>query len=101
VAQKKPVRSLDSLATLLSDSQKEEFKLEEEKRDKQLKKSLEVIKAIQPGLLKKKVSEKEFTKMYDSLKQSKAEFLSGTDKDGDYIIREKVKYIRTEDIKVA
>jgi len=95
--QKKPVRSLDSLASLLSDKQKEEFNLEAANRDKQFKKSLETIRAIKPGLIRKKISEKDFTTMYDSLTNKKVDFLAGTDKEGDYIIDGKTKYLRTSD----
>ena len=99
MAQKKPVRSLDSLSSLLSDKQKLAFKLEEEKRNQQLKKALDVTKALIPGLEKKKLPDTEFNKKYDELKLSKAEILTGTDKDGDYIIHKNLKYIRGEETK--
>ena len=100
MAQKKPVRSLDSLASLLSETEKETLKLEKEKVDKQFKKTLEVIQGMDSSLKKEKISEQDFTTMYDSLYTAKRKFLSGTDKDGDYIINGKTKYIRT-DIKAA
>jgi hypothetical protein len=95
MAQKKPVRSLESLTSLLSETEKETLKQEQEKIEKQHKKTLEVIAGMDSSLVKKKISEKEFTEMYDSLTLAKTKFLSGTDKDGDYIIHNKNKYIRT------
>jgi len=101
MAQKKPVRSLDSLSSLLSEEQKKAFKLEEEKREKQLKKALDVTKAIIPGLEKKKLPDTEFNKKYDALKLANQTVLTGTDKDGDYIIHGKIKYCRAEEIKTV
>lgn len=98
MAQKKPVRSLDSLASLLSETEKETLRKEQEKIDKQYKKTLEVINGMDSSLVKKKIGEKAFTEMYDTLSLAKVKFLSGTDKDGDYIIHGKNKFIRTEEV---
>ena len=99
MAQKKPIKSLYGLASLLSDKQKEAFKLEDEKRNKQLKKALNVTKTIIHGLEKKRLSDTEFNKKYDTLKLTNEKVLTGTDKDGDYIIHNKTKYCRAEEIK--
>lgn len=98
--QKKPVRSLDSLATLISPEEKEKLRIAQEKVDKQYKKTLEVIQGMATDLVKKKVGEKAFNDMYDTLKRAGTKFLSGTDKDGDYIIVNKDKFIRTDDVVV-
>ena len=94
--QKKPVRSLDSLASLISPADKEKLRIEQEKVEKQYKKTLDVIKGMATDLVKKKLPENEFNAMYDSFRTVKEEWHAGTDKDGDYIIHKKNKYIRTE-----
>ncbi|MDP2692703.1 MAG: hypothetical protein Q8O88_03645 [bacterium] len=104
MAQKKPIKSLDGLASLLSEEQKKAFKLEEEKREKQLKKALDVTKAMIPGLEKNKLPDAEFNKKYDFLNKNfiiEKDFIIGTDKDGDYIIFKKIKYCRIEETKIA
>lgn len=96
MAQKKPVRSLDSLASLLSESEKEKLKKEQEELDKKHKKTLEVIRGMASDLVKKKLPEKEFNAMYDSFKEKGIKVFTGTDKDGDYIIHNKNKFIRSD-----
>ena len=98
--QKKPVRSLESLSSLISPEEKEKLRIGKEKSDKQFKKSLEIINGIARGVPRQKVSDKEFNILYDSLNQKKEKFVFGTDKEGDYIIHSKKKYIRTADVPV-
>lgn len=98
MAQKKPVRSLDSLSSLLSDTDKEKLRKEKEDLDKRHKKALEAIQGLATDLVKKKIGEKVFNEMYDTLTLAKTKFLSGTDKDGDYIIVNKNKFIRTDEV---
>lgn len=97
--QKKPVRSLDSLASLLSDEQKEKFKKEHEEIEKKHKKAMETIKGLSSDLKKQKMSDKDFNAKYDSLKLANANIQTGTDKDGDFIIHNKIKYSRSAEIK--
>jgi len=99
MAQKKPVRSLDSLSSLLSDTEKAKLKKDQEEIEKRHKKTLEVIRGMASDLVKKKMPEKEFNALYDSLKGKGEKIFTGTDKDGDYIIHNKNKFIRTDELK--
>lgn len=88
------MKDLSELTSLLSEGEKAELKAKQEKRDRQAAEATVRIEKLGTPLTKKIVSEKEFNRMFDFLKQSKERWYSGTDKDGDYIVHDKYKYYR-------